>query len=154
MLQKLLKVLGIIGIIIVIGLAGALGKNIVSGLFSTTKPSQQQREATLIEGFTATANQTNLKLPIMVDKDTRMDKVTVGPGPRVVYHQTMVNYTSSDLDAMEFQTNIRQNVSRNVCSNSDMKPSLQLGGIYTYLYYGIDGVEAARVEIRRKDCEL
>ena len=116
------------------------------------KPSQQEVEAKLVEGFTKAANQCNQRLPMMVDQDTRLDKATVGPGPRAVYHYTFPKYTSRDIDANWLQTNLRPEVMRKVCASADMKKSLQYGGIYVYAYSGSDGVEITRFEIDRNDC--
>ncbi len=116
------------------------------------KPSSQEVETILVEGFTKAANQYNQRLPMMVDQDTRLDKATVGPGPRAVYHHTFPKYTSRDIDANWLQTNFRPEVMRKVCASADMNKSLQYGGIYVYAYSGSDGVEITRFEIDRNDC--
>lgn len=154
MLKKLLTVLGFIAVLIAVSIGGQIGKEVGKAAFSPAKPSQQEVEAKLIEGFTRAANQLNQKLPMMLDEDTRGDKVTVGPGVRIVYHNTFPRYTSSDIDVNWLRTNLRPDVMRKVCSNSDMKESLQYGGIYVYAYYGSDGIEIARFEIDRNDCGL
>ena len=89
MLKKLLVVIvsiaGLIAVSISSLIFGQMGK--VAGDFFS-RPSQQEVETVIIESFTTTANQINQKLPMMVDQDTRVDKVTVGPGPRIIYHHT------------------------------------------------------------------
>jgi len=152
MQKKLLAALGFIALLIAVSIGGLIGKGTVKSIFSPPKPSPQEVEATLIEGFTKTANQYNQKLPMMLDQDTRLDKVTVGPGPRVVYHHTFPNYTSKDIDVNWLQTNLKPEIMRKVCSSTDMKKSLQYGGIYVYAYYGSDGGEINRFEIGSNDC--
>lgn len=149
MWKKLLTALGFIGILIAAIIGGQIGKEVGK---AAIKPSQQEVEAKLVEGFTKAANQYNQRLPMMVDQDTRLDKATVGPGPRAVYHHTFLKYTSRDIDANWLQTNLRPEVMRKVCASADMKKSLQYGGIYVYAYSGSDGIEITRFEIDRNDC--
>lgn len=149
MWKKVLTALGFIGILIAASVGGQIGKEVGK---AAMKPSQQEVEAKLVEGFTKAANQYNQRLPMMVDQDTRLDKATVGPGPRAVYHHTFPKYTSRDIDANWLQTNLRPEVMRKVCASADMKKSLQYGGIYVYAYSGSDGVEITRFEIDRNDC--
>lgn len=149
MWKKVLTALGFIGSLIAASVGGQIGKEVGK---AAMKPSQQEVEAKLVEGFTKAANQYNQRLPMMVDQDTRLDKVTVGPGPRAVYHYTFPKYTSRDIDANWLQTNLRPEVMRKVCASADMKKSLQYGGIYVYAYSGSDGVEITRFEIDRNDC--
>lgn len=152
MLKKFLFALGLIAILIFASISGQIGKGLGRAVFSHPKASPQEVEAKLIEGFTISANQQNQRLPMMLDQDTRLDRVTVGPGPRAVYHYTFPKYTSRAVDANWLHTNLRLEVKKNVCVNKDMKKSIQLGGIYVYAYYGIDGVEITRFEIDRNDC--
>ena len=140
---------GLIGKVV----GGVIGKE-VGKSFSPSKPSQQEVESGLIDGFTTAANQFNQKLPMMMDADTWLDKATVGPGPRAVYHHTFPKYTSRDIDANWLHTNLKPEIMRKVCSSNDMKKSLQFGGIYVYAYSGSDGVEISRIEIDRNDCGL
>ncbi len=126
MWKKVLSVLGFIGILIVASIGGQIGKEVGK---VAMKPSTQEVEAKLTEGFEQAANQYNQKLPMMVDQDTRLDKATVGPGPRIVYHHTFPKYSSRDIDANWLQTNLRPEVSRKVCSSADMKKSLR-GDLY------------------------
>lgn len=149
MWKKALFVIGFIGILIAGSIGGQIGREVGK---ATVRPSSQEIEAKLVEGFTKAANQYNKQLPMMVDQDIRLDKATVGPGPRVVYHHTFPEYTSGDIDVDWLQTDLRPEVTRTVCANADMKKSLQHGGIYSYAYSGSDGAEIARFEIDRNDC--
>lgn len=116
MLKKLLTALGFIAVLIAASIGGQIGKEVGKTAFSS-KPSQQEVEAKLIEGFTKAANQFNQKLPMMLDQDTRLDKATVGPGARAVYHHTFPKYTSRDIDANWLNTNLRPEVMRKVCTH-------------------------------------
>ena len=152
MWKKVLSVLGFISILIAGNIGGQIGKVVGKAAVSPSKPSPQEVEEKLTEGFTKAANQYKQKLPMMVDQDTRLDKATVGPGPRIVYHHTFPKHTSRDIDANWLQTNHRPEVVLKICASADMKKSLQYGGIYAYAYSGSDGVEITRFEINNNDC--
>jgi hypothetical protein len=152
MKKKLLTALGFIAVLIVAGIAGQIGREAGKVTFSPSKLSEEEIEARLIEGFRSAANDINQKLPMMIDEETRLDRATVGPGARIVYHNTFTKYTSMDIDANWLQTNLRPLVMRKVCDNKDMRKSLQYGGIYVYSYSGSDEVEITRFEIDQNDC--
>jgi hypothetical protein len=152
MMKKILPVLGIIAVLIAGAIGGGFGKLVGTSLVEPDRPTSQEIEVKLIEGFKKAAKQVNRNTPTMVDKDTRMDRATVGPGARVTYHHTFLNYTSKDIDPNWLRTNLRPVVKKNVCANEDMKASLQYGGIYIFSYSGNDGIKIASFEIDRNDC--
>jgi hypothetical protein len=152
MLRKLLSALGIISIFLIGEIGGGIGKIIGKAAFAPSNPNEQQVEKKLIEGLTIAANQLNQQLPIMVDEDTRLDRATVGPGARSVYHYTFPNITSKEIDSNWLYTNLRPAITRKVCSSKDMEMSLRYGATYIYSYSGSDGNEIARFEIDRNGC--
>ena len=152
MSKKILAVLGFIAIVIAMAIGGQIGKEVGKATFSPSKPSSRDIQANLIEGFSIAAKELNQKCPMMVDEETRIDKVTVGPGARIVYYHTFPNYNSNEIDANLIRTNLRAEVMQKVCSNDKMKKSIEYGGIYVYSYYGKDAVEIAQFEIDRSDC--
>lgn len=152
MSKKILSVLGFIAVVIAIAIGGQIGREVGKATFSPSKPSSRDIEADLIEGFSIAAKELNQKCPMMLDEETRIDKVTVGPGARIVYHHTFPNYNSNEIDANLIRTNLRTEVMQKVCSNEKMKKSIEYGGIYVYSYYGKDAVEIAQFEIDRSDC--
>lgn len=83
MWQKILSVLGFIVVLIAAAIGGGIGKQVGKEVFAPAKPTAQQIEEKLIEGFNKAAEQSNRLGPRMVDKDTRWDTTTVGPGARV-----------------------------------------------------------------------
>ena len=149
-MKKLLTASAWIVIFLATIIGGGIGKLV--GKAASTTDSPQQIEAKLIEGFTMAATSVNQKLPMMVDQNTRLDKMTVGPGPRAVYHYTFPTYTSIDIDANLLQTNLKPEVTRKVCASDDMKKSIQYGGIYVFEYSGNDGIQITSFQIDRNDC--
>ena len=153
MQHKIITGLIFLVVIIVSGTGGFFGK--ISGnafSASVTSSSQQEVNERLIKGFVTAANILNQKCPIMIDKDTRLDRATVGPGPRTVYHHTFPRFSSRELDKNSIIASLKPQVKSNVCANQDMKKSLQYGGIYVYAYSSNDSIELGRIEIDRNDC--
>lgn len=154
MIKKILWGLGVIAVLIAGSIGGQIGKEAGKTLMASSKPTQQEVEAKLIEGFKTAADQLKQKLPMMLDADTRLDNVSVGPGFRAVYYHSFPKYNSRDIDAIWLLTNFRPEVMGKVCANNEMKKSLQYGAIFGYVYSGNDGVEITRFEIKRDDCGL
>ncbi len=153
MWKKLFSVFGFIVILIVGAVGNIIGKKASNAMLEPPPlPNLQEIDAKLIEGFTQASNQFNQQLPMMVDQDTRLDKTTVEPGPRLVYHYTFPKYTLKNVDINALQKDLRMEIEQKVCTNADMKKSIQYGGIFVYAYSNGNGVEKIRFEINRNDC--
>ncbi|WP_349430995.1 surface-adhesin E family protein (plasmid) [Methylomarinum sp. Ch1-1] len=103
-----------------------------------TIPSQKEVDKKIIEGFEKAAKEVNRNAPTMIDQDTRLDKVTVGPGAKATYHYTFPKYSSQEIGQDWLQTNLRPLV---------MRPSIEFGGIYIFSYSGNDKVEITNFKI-------
>jgi hypothetical protein len=152
MLKKLLSVLGFIAILIAGAIGGGIGKQVGKAAFSPPQINSQQIEEELNEGFTKAAEQSNRRGPVMFDQDTRWDRSLAGPGARLTYFYSFPKYSSHDIERSWLLANLQPQVKKGVCSSKEMKPSLQYGGTYAYVYSGNDGVEIAHFEINKNDC--
>lgn len=56
----------------------------------------------------------NESLPMMIDKDIRVDSTYVGPGI-FGYRYTMVNYSANSIDGRDFARMVRPEVVRELC---------------------------------------
>ncbi len=160
MLKKILSVIGIVVVFIAVLIAKGMGKLVghavgeAAGVAvqsysnSPSKPTIQQLENELAKQ----ADSINKTLPMMIDKETRGDKVEVGSGARLIYFYSLPNYSSRDVEPSQIQANTKPDVKKNVCTSAGMKPSLQYGVTYVYVYSGNDGVEITRFEINENDC--
>ena len=142
----------LIATLVLMSIGGMFGKIAGRSAFTSTTPSAEQYEAELMRGFIDAAQKINKQGATIVNDETLMDGATVGPGLRITYHYILRKYTSQNVDPSAVQTNIRTEVTQRMCSNKEMKLSLQYGAIYGYIYAGTDNVEIARFEIDRKDC--
>lgn len=158
MWMKILSALGLIAVLIAIAVGGGIGKivgrSVGEATFGTSKPTQQQIDEALIKGFRQASEQSNRNSPQMVDKDTRLDTTTVGPGARLTYFYTLINYTSRDITASWLDQNLKSTLKNRVCTNVDVKLSLQYGATYVYVYRGNDGAEISRFTFNRHRCNL
>ena len=125
MSKKLLSAHGFIAVVIAMVIGGQIGREAGRAALSPPKSSQQDIESKLIEGLKTAAIEINKKCPMMVDEENSLDKATVGPGDRAVYHNTFPKYNSEDIDANLIRTNLRAEVMQKVCSSESMKKSLQ-----------------------------
>jgi len=156
MLKKILAALGVIAVIIAALIGGGIGKQVgkevAKSAFSPSTLSPQQMEVALIKGLTKGAEQINKRGPTMIDKDTRMERASVGPGARATYFYSFPNYSSQDVAPSWLYANLEPEVKRKVCASKEMKPSLQYGATYVFAYSGNNGTEIARFEINKNDC--
>ena len=139
------------------GVGNSVGKLVGNGVgeIAAPRPTLTEKEvmAMLVDGFEVAAKHMNENVvPTMVDKETRLDRVSVGPGPVLTYHSTFLNLFSHEIDHFLIQHELFPLVKAKVCLNLKMKPSLQYGGEYAYSYSGKDGVLVSEFSIDRDDC--
>ena len=140
------KVLGTVGSILLLLVAMVFGKVIGRAAGdAATKPD-------IDKVLSNAASQINANLPMMVDKETRLDTTMGGPGKRFTYFYTFPEYGSADLDAGEVHNLLSATVPKNVCGSTDMKPMFKLGVTAIYVYRGNDGVEITRLSITPQSC--
>ncbi|WP_448670455.1 hypothetical protein [Pseudoxanthomonas mexicana] len=143
---KTLGVLGAIGSVVVMLVAMAFGK--VAGRAAVDAIYEPDLDKVLVE----TASKMNATLPMMVDKETRLDTTLGGPGKEFTYFYTLPAYASKDLDPAAVQRAIEPLVRSSVCGNQDMKSMFKVGVTARYIYRANDNVEVARLSITPADC--
>ena len=160
MLKKILSVIGIVVVFIIVFIAKGMGKLVGHALSesasfiaqsysnSPSKPNIQ----TIEKELAIIADSTNKTLPMMVDKETRFDKIEASSGLHLNHFYTLYNYSSRDIEPSLIQTNVKPDVKKKLCTTEKIKPYLQLGVTYGYVYRGNDGVEINRFEINKNDC--
>ncbi|WP_455233196.1 hypothetical protein [Geopseudomonas aromaticivorans] len=92
------------------------------------------------------------KLPMMLDNDIRLDRVTTGPGRQVTYHHTFVALPSTEFDPVYWKQENGPVLRRKVCGNSDMAPLFDYGVTTSYTYVGSDGRRVGTVDVTPQDC--
>lgn len=102
--------------------------------------------------LTKMADQINKRLPMAVDKDTRGDNITPGPGRRFTYNYTLVSTKIRDIDKAYFRQTMQAQLRAGVCSNPDMKIFFTNGITVGYSYRAADGTFVDKIDITPKDC--
>ena len=150
--RKIILILGAIVVFILAAGAGKFGRKITREFLSPKKLTSEQIEGALIAGLEKGLKEYRGKLPMMLDKDTRLDKATIKPGPRVEYHHTFVNYTSEDIDPKVLLSSLKPAVTERICNSKKTKSSLQYGATFIYSYSGKDKIKIVSIELDRRDC--
>ena len=136
----------------VAAIATMIGNETGAEKSSPTSSTATDGDIGLIKGFQHAAEQLNQGTPKMIDEETRMDNVSVGPGAVLTYHYTFPNYASDEVDAEWVSSELRQSVEQSVCNSLEMKPALQYGGMFKYSYSGSDQKLVGSFMIGRRDC--
>ncbi len=122
---------------IVAGIIGAvIGYAVVSGMF------QAGHSHTSIRGYLiAAAETTNKQLPMMVDADTRLDKVEVGAGTNnaLIYDYTLPKLAKNQIDASVLQKKLLPYLIANYRTNNTMQSLRDRGVALDYHYVDKNG---------------
>ncbi len=120
----------------------ACGILCVTLLCSCGKPKDQKilDEETVEQIRTA-----NESLPVMLDDDTRLERIEGGPGNRMTYHCTLVKYSSEQLPKELFDKEIAPIIKKNNLSNYSLLTYFRKGITVIYSYKGNDGVHISDV---------
>lgn len=89
---------------------------------------------------------------MMVDKETQLKNVSVGDA-EIVYTYSLINYSSVEVDAREFLTEMTPSVRNWACTSPDMKAFWKNGISVRYTYSGNDNRFIGDIRVRPSDCE-
>ena len=126
----------------------------IKGLEQRKDVPPKGAELKLIGELEKAAKVLNKNTPKMVDKDTRMDPATIGPGFRVNINYTLPKHSAGEIDADQIVQHKRPVMKNYVCSKKNMKLLLQYGADFVYLYHDKDGMLITSITIDRNDCGL
>ena len=138
MTQQLKITLGII-----VAFAGIILSLILFRSWYNTKYSVLADEEVM-----ALVNEMNEGLPKMLDDDTRLERIEGGPGKRLTYVCTMVNYSSSDISKAAFDREVAPYIKQSLMTNKALYPLFKKKIAIVYRYEGNDGVYVSEVLMR------
>ena len=98
------------------------------------------------------ASELNKQLPMVVDRETRLDSTLGGPGKRLTYLYTATNYNASQINVSEFTKQMSPQLRNGVCSSSDMNIFVRSGVTIIYSYRAKDGRHFAKIEVNPSEC--
>lgn len=111
-------------------------------------PHQADSAPTLLDALRKLTQDTNKKLPILLNKSTRLDLVLSGASDMTLYHTILDSelWKKGDLDQLGSQLPNR------VCSDSGFSELLGQGATITYVYRSKDGRQLFSRTIHSSDC--
>lgn len=137
--------------IILFGCGPKEQEEIVEPLAPPTKPVEVQPN--LIKNIAEIVKKGNVNLPMMVDKQTRLDKVEAGPGAQINYLYTLPDYSSFDVSADWISTDVKPKVTKDVCDTAVLRKLLASGATLEYAYKGKDGVDINKFQVQDFNCK-
>jgi hypothetical protein len=168
-MKKLLKALGsVAGLIFILAVASvsqSVGKDVTKAILSPSEPQNTsasgsgQKVAIIwsknpsvnFELLRRAANEMNKQMPMMIDANTRIDRVMAFPGPKFVYYDTLVNDTAASIGAADIaaaREKVTPLLKNGICSGEYIK-----GGVTVVCHYsGNDGGFIMEIEITPSDC--
>jgi hypothetical protein len=99
-----------------------------------------------------TAGDMNRTLPKLIDPETRLDRVTAGPGKRLTYSYTLVNRESAKIDVEAFNAGMQPVLRTSVCGRPGMQALVKNGVTLVYSYRGSDGKFVSMIEVIPQHC--
>ena len=85
------------------------------------------------------ANEMNKSCPMMVDEETRLDKVTLPSKTVFQYNYTLINYEKTEIDTVKIKSNLEQNIIRLTKTNPQMQYQRENNVTMNYIYNDKNG---------------
>ena len=85
------------------------------------------------------ANEMNKSCPMMVDEETRLDKVTLQSKTVFQYNYTLINYEKTEIDTVKIKSNLEQNIIQLIKTNPQMEYQRQNKVTMNYIYNDKNG---------------
>jgi len=117
------------------------------------KDSYDRKEFQSAVFLNEVASSINKQLPMMIDKETRLD-VVFGMKKNITYKYTLVNIKQSDFTAKQIENALKENIKNSVCTNPKVRIYPEHGVNMNYSYYSKKGKFMAEFSIIPKDCGL
>ncbi|GEM_PF-2689561 len=94
----------------------------------------------------------NHGLPKIIDEDTRVDSISVEPGPRLLTKYTYTTFSTEEFDMEVFNKRVKKIIKKSICDNDEIMERMKLGLIYSYEFSGNDNIKLATAEFEINDC--
>ncbi len=121
-------------------------------LFSSMLGRPGSEDMNVDEALVRMSEKMNRNMPVTVDSDTRLDKISAEPGQQIAYHYTILNVRSKDVNTTNFYKNFRPALQKRVCASDDLKMFFRNRISVAYAYRGKDGEDIGKLLFSPKDC--
>jgi predicted RNA-binding Zn-ribbon protein involved in translation (DUF1610 family) len=135
----------------ILGLLGAIFLIWQSGLASLGGPMDQNARQQAIAKILKESLEINNKVPMMIDKSTRLDGVVI-EAETITCKSTLINLTAENSGGDIFKNQINPFLADQYCNNKNTRKALELGIKYGHEYYGRDGALLYTATITLNDC--
>lgn len=122
------------------------------GLFSSMLGRPGSEDMNVDEALVRMSEKMNRTMPVAVDGDTRLDRISAEPGQQIAYHYTMLNLRSKDVNTANFYKNFRPTLQKRVCGSDELKMFFRNRVTVAYAYRGKDGEDIGKLAFSPKDC--
>jgi hypothetical protein len=99
-----------------------------------------------------TAEIMNKSLPMMVSPGVQWDSSVAGPGKKLSYEYTLVDYSVDEIDGKEFAQNISQSITNEICTNPMTQIFPENGVLLNFNVYDNSHNLITQVEVENSDC--
>jgi hypothetical protein len=138
---------GAIGAVFSAAILGLLVAIAVPSFFKAREASLQKRSVALQQ----LAEQTNKQLPVMVDSETRVDRMTVLAPDLVEYSYTFVNSPKDELEPEAFAAEVRPKLLERYRTSDNMKAFRENRIAISFSYHSKDGQLITNIVVSAKD---
>jgi len=114
--------------------------------------TEEETKDTLIRNLELEVVNLNNGLPRTLDDDTRVDSISVEPGPRLVTKYTYTTFSTEEFDSKIFNKRVKKIIKKSICDSDEILKRMELGLIYSYEFSGNDGIKLATAEFETNDC--
>ncbi|MGZ3240580.1 MAG: hypothetical protein ACXWIN_05955 [Burkholderiaceae bacterium] len=98
------------------------------------------------------STQLNQKMPVAVDPNTRLERVSAEPGRHFTYHYTLVAAPSAGNTPIDFSKEIKPQLKSQLCSSTENQKFLKNGVTIAYQYQDQGGRDIGEAEFTPNDC--
>lgn len=123
-----------------------------STLASNQESSKEETIESVLKNLEREVINFNHGLPRTIDEDTRVDSISVAPGPRLLTKYTYTNFSTEEFDIKVFNKRVKKIIKKSICDNDEIMERMKLGLIYSYEFSGNDGIKLATAEFEINDC--
>ena len=103
------------------------------------------------QSLAQTSSEMNKKLPMMIDKGTRLDTVTPAPNKTLVYKYTLVDIAKLRIDVAKVQKTLKPTILEAYKTNPEMQKLRASEISLKFQYYDKNGAFITDVEVHPSD---
>lgn len=113
---------------------------------------EQYADAQFQADLVKASNETNKTLPMMIDKDTRLDSTIAGPGKEWTYMYTLVATDVKGVTNARLNEVMGDKIRNSVCTMKEMELFVKNKVVMKYKYRDNDGNYIGEVVVNAGDC--